>query len=323
MTVCLLQVPGAETGRELRGQAMFTSNPRIPYRLAGEAPVLPLYRGKRILVQLVVNMEHWRFDHPMPRGISTPPQGRHSVPDIPNFAWAEYGMRVGMQRIFDLFESKGLPAAASLNANVIDIYPACAEKTLKLGWEFVGHGLYQQAVHTEPDELSIIQQSLDKVRRFTGTKVKGWLGPGLGESVSTPENLKRCGIDYLLDWVVDDQPCWMTTAEGPLLSVPYTLELNDSTVYAVEKHATGEFLNRVCRTLEALEVEDSLGPKIMTVALHPHLVGVPHRMTELKDMIETLERHPLTEFVTPGQVAEWFTDLHPAKQTTPPLSMAV
>ena len=206
---------------------MFTSNPRIPYRLAGDAPELPLFEDKGILVQLVVNMEHWRFDHPMPRGISTPPQGRQSVPDVPNFAWAEYGMRVGMQRIFDLFEARALPAAASLNANVIDIYPQCAEKTLELGWEFVGHGLYQQAVHTEPDERAIIEQSLDKVKAFTGSAVKGWLGPGLGESTQTPDHLRACGINYILDWVLDDQPCWMTTASGPLLSVPYTLELKD------------------------------------------------------------------------------------------------
>ncbi len=292
---------------------MYTSNPRIPYRLAGDAPELPLFEGKSILVQLVVNMEHWRFDHPMPRGISTPPQGRHSVPDIPNFAWSEYGMRVGMQRIFDLFEARSLPAAASLNANVIDIYPTCAEKTLKLGWEFVGHGLYQQAVHTEADERAIIQQSLDKVKAFTGSAVRGWLGPGLGESTATPDHLKACGIDYILDWVLDDQPCWMTTASGAMLSVPYTLELNDSTVYAVEKHATGEFANRVRRSLAALERETTHGPKIMTIALHPHLVGVPHRFTELVEMIDMIAAHRATRFVTPGQVCKWYSALQPAE----------
>lgn len=302
---------------------MLTSNPRIPYRLAGDAPKLPPFQGKNILVQLVVNMEHWRFDHPMPRGISTPPQGRHSVPDIPNFAWAEYGMRVGMQRILDLFGSRALPASASLNANVIDIYPSCAERSLELGWEFIGHGLYQQAVHTEADEVAVIEQSLERVRRFTGQKVRGWLGPGLGESSSTPDTLKGLGVDYLLDWVVDDQPCWMTTSAGPLLSVPYTLELNDSTVYAIEKHATGEFANRVRRTLAALETECDHGPKVMTVALHPHLVGVPHRFTELVEMIDLLQAHAMTRFVTPSQVADWFADLQPAPASAPRLTVAV
>ncbi|TYC59808.1 hypothetical protein FMN50_08535 [Rhodobacterales bacterium] len=292
---------------------MFTSNPRIPYRLAGDAPELPLFEGKSILVQLVVNMEHWRFDHAMPRGISTPPQGRQSIPDVPNFAWAEYGMRAGMQRIFDLFADRDLPASASLNANVIDIYPSCAEKSLSLGWEFIGHGIYQQAVHTEPDERSVIKESLRRVSEFTGKPVKGWLGPGLGESSATPDNLKDCGVEYILDWVLDDQPCWMTTDFGPLLSVPYTLELNDSTVYAVEKHATGEFANRVRRTLAALEQETAKGPKVMTIALHPHLVAVPHRFTELVEMIDLVAQHPMVKCVTPGQVCDWFSALVPGE----------
>lgn len=288
---------------------MIASNPRIPYRLADDKDALPAYDGRRIVVQFVVNMEHWRFDHPMPRGISTPPQGRAAVPDIPNFAWAEYGMRVGMKRFFDLFEGMNIPASASLNANVIDVYPECAEKSLALGWEFIGHGLYQQAVHTEPDEADIIARSLDRLKAFTGVATRGWLGPGLGESVKTPDILKSLGIDYILDWVLDDRPCHMETTGGPLISVPYTLELNDSTVYAVEKHRTGEYLNRVKRTLAAFDREESAGTTIMTVALHPHLMGVPHRITELVEMAEVLAAHPDVTFAQPGDVASWFTGL--------------
>jgi allantoinase len=307
----------------VKGQAILSSNPRIPYRLAGDARRLPPFRGKSILVQLIVNMEHWRFDHPMPRGISTPPQGRFSVPDVPNFAWHEYGMRVGMQRLFDALGEGDLPVGATLNANVVDVFQPCAETALRLGWEFIGHGLYQQAVHTEPNEFAIIRQALDKLQKFAGTKIRGWLGPGLGESSMTPEYLRQYGIEYLLDWVVDDQPCWMTTAEGPLLSVPYSLELNDSTIYAIEKHATGEFANRVRRSLDALERETSSGPKVMTVALHPHLVGVPHRITELRQIIEMIRSHPMTTFVTPGEVADWFVELQPAQTTAASLNLAV
>ncbi|TPW27376.1 hypothetical protein FJU08_20430 [Martelella alba] len=293
---------------------MIASNPRIPYSLSGTQPALPHYNGKRIVVQFVVNVEHWRFDHPMPRGISTPPQGRGSVPDIPNFAWAEYGMRVGMRRFFDLFEAMGLPAALSVNANVIDVYPDCAEKSLNLGWEFIGHGLYQQAVHTEPDEAAVIEKSLQRLQAFTGVKTRGWLGPGLGESLATPDILKRLGIEYLLDWVLDDRPCLMKTTEGPLLSVPYTLELNDSTVYAVEKQHTGEFANRVARTLKAFERETEAGTVIMTVALHPHLMGVPHRITELAEMAAMLAQHPDVTFAQPGQVSSWYEGLAQTRQ---------
>jgi allantoinase len=293
---------------------MLVSNPRIPYRLAGNKTRLPPFGDKRILVQLVVNMEHWRFDHPMPRGISTPPQGRHSVPDVPNFAWAEYGMRVGMQRIFELFESRGLPATASINANVIDIYPECAEKSLKLDWEFIGHGLYQQAVHTEEDERAVIAASLDRLQAFTGSRTRGWLGPGLGESAATPDHLRELGIDYLLDWVLDDQPCWMTTKHGPMLSMPYSLELNDSTIYAIERHATGEFANRLKRSLLAWDRIETIDTRVLTVALHPHLVGVPHRLTELAEMIDLLQAHSNVAFVRPAEIADWYTALVPAQE---------
>ncbi|MBB4124136.1 polysaccharide deacetylase family protein [Martelella radicis] len=297
---------------------MIASNPRIPYRLADDHDALPAFNDRRIVVQFVVNMEHWRFDHAMPRGISTPPQGRAAIPDIPNFAWAEYGMRVGMKRFFDLFRSTGLPASASLNANVIDVYPECAEQSVALGWEFIGHGLYQQAVHTEPNEAEIIERSLERLKAYTGVKTRGWLGPGLGESEKTPDILKGLGIEYLLDWVLDDRPCRMETKNGPLLSVPYTLELNDSTVYAVEKHRTGEFLNRVKRTLYAFEREEASGTVIMTIALHPHLMGVPHRITELVEMAEALMAHPDVTFAQPGEVASWFEALcsDTAKQKT-------
>jgi hypothetical protein len=101
------------------------ANPRIPYRLSSEAPKLPPLDGKTILVHFVVNVEHWQFDQPMPRTIITPPHGKETVPDVPNFSWADYGMRAGLPRILEALE--GLPASTSFNAGVIDAYPRAAE----------------------------------------------------------------------------------------------------------------------------------------------------------------------------------------------------
>ena len=92
------------------------NNPRIPFRLSSERVPLPPLRGKRILVHLVVNVEHWQFDQPMPRTIVTPPHGRETVPDIPNFSWADYGMRAGLPRILEAFAKRGLSASTSFNA---------------------------------------------------------------------------------------------------------------------------------------------------------------------------------------------------------------
>ncbi len=188
------------------------ANPRIPYRMSSSRPRLDPMEGKRILVHLVVNVEHWQFENAMPRTIITPPHGRETVPDVPNFSWADYGMRAGLPRILDLFKSRGLPASASFNAGVIDAYPEAAEAMRDAGWEFIGHGMHQKALnHVEGGEASLIRACLQKIEGFTGQRVRGWLSPGLRETVETPDLLHEAGLDYVCDWVVDDLPSPMTT----------------------------------------------------------------------------------------------------------------
>jgi peptidoglycan/xylan/chitin deacetylase (PgdA/CDA1 family) len=282
------------------------ANPRIPYRLASERPKLSPFKGKTILVHVVVNVEHWRFDQAMPRTIITPPHGRETVPDVPNFSWADYGMRAGMPRILDLLD--GLPASTSFNAGVIDAYPQAAEAMLKAGWEFIGHGMHQKATnHVEGGEQRLVADCLDKIQRFTGSRPRGWLSPGLRETVDTPDILKASGLDYVCDWVVDDLPSWMTTKHGPLLAMPYNLEINDSIIYAVERHATGEMLRRAEHTLRRFEAETAQNPRVLAIGLHPHLIAVPHRIHELQGMIELLRASDQTIFTTGSAIHDWFS----------------
>jgi len=282
------------------------SNPRIPYRMADRRPALPPLDGKPLLVHLVVNVEHWQFDQPMPRTILTPPHGREQVPDVPNFSWAEYGMRCGMPRLLALLGERGLPASCSFNASVIDAYPDCAEAILKAGWEFVGHGVHQRSIQGESDERALIGMALDKIERFSGIRPRGWLSPGLRESFETPDLLKAAGIEYVYDWVLDDLPNWMTTTAGPMIALPYTLELNDSVIYAVERHATDEMGRRFDRTLATFEHELAAAPRVLTLALHPHLIAVPHRIGDLARMLDVLQARADTVFTTGAGLAGWF-----------------
>ena len=284
-----------------------SSNPRIPYRLSSARPRLRPPGGKPLMVHLVVNIEHWQFDQPMPRKILTAPHGRENVPDVPNFAWAEYGMRCGMPRILEMFEARGLPASASINAGVIDAYPACAEAIRAAGWEFIGHGVHQRSVEGAADEAELIAVALDKLSSFTGAPVRGWLSPGLRETYDTPDLLKAAGIEYLFDWVLDDLPCWMETKHGPLLSLPYAMEINDSVLYAVESHASPEMCRRLDDTLAVFDGELERNPRVLTLGLHPHLIGVPHRIGYLATMLDMLEARDDTVFMTGGQIADWFT----------------
>ncbi|MBT5239533.1 MAG: polysaccharide deacetylase family protein [Rhodospirillaceae bacterium] len=282
------------------------SNPRIPYLMASDRPLLAPPNGKPIIVHLVVNVENWLFDNAMPRKILTAPHGLEQVPDVPNYSWAEYGMRCGMPRFLDCFAERRLPASVSLNAGVIEAYPTLAAAMRDADWEFIGHGVHQKSIQGEADEAALIDQSLSLIEAFTGSRPSGWLGPGLKETVDTPDILKAQGVEYLFDWVVDDLPSWMTTGHGPLLSMPYALEINDSIVYAVEKHASPEMHRRLADTLEVFSREAQTQPRVLTLGLHPHLMGVPHRMIYLEKMLDLLQDHPDTIFMTGRDIADWF-----------------
>lgn len=285
------------------------SNPRIPFQLSSAREALPPPDGKPLIVHVVVNVEHWQFDQPMPRKMLPGPHGIDQVPDVPNFSWAEYGMRCGMPRLFDLFAEKGIPASCSFNAGVIDAYPDCSAAIRDAGWEFIGHGLHQKAIQGEVDEKGLIALALEKIEGFTGTRPRGWLGPGLRESFETPDYLKELGIDYVCDWVLDDLPCWMTTEHGPLIAMPYALEINDSPLYAVEKHSSDEIYTRLVDTLETFEPELARNPRVLTLGLHPHLIAVPHRFPYLVRMIDLLQARNDTVFMTGSQIADWFVDV--------------
>lgn len=282
------------------------TNPRIPYEMANRRKRLEGPDGLPLIVHLVVNVEHWRFDAAMPRKIITAPHGAENVPDIPNYSWAEYGMRAGMPRILKLFDELEVPASASINAGVIDAYPDCAEAMLNAGWEFIGHGMHQKSMQSEDDEGALIKQALDKLESFTGQKTRGWLSPGLKETVDTPDILSELGVDYVCDWVVDDLPCWMTTKHGPLIAMPYNVEVNDSIIYAIEKHSSSEMYKRLSATVETFEDELDDNSRVLAIGLHPHLIAVPHRFGYLRKMIEDLLDRPDTIFMTGSQIADWF-----------------
>ena len=283
-----------------------SSNPRIAYRLSSTRATLAPPGGKPLIVHLVVNVEHWQFDQAMPRKILSAPHGRENIPDVPNFSWAEYGMRCGMPRILEMFADRGVPASASINAGVVDAYPACAEAILEAGWEFIGHGIHQRSVEGEGDEAGLIAAALDKLKGFSGRPVRGWLSPGLRETFETPDLLKAAGIEYLCDWVLDDLPCWMTTRHGPMIAMPYSLEINDSVIYAVERHPSAEMHRRLKDTLEVFDRELTREPRVLTLGLHPHLIGVAHRIGYLAKMLDLLQNRDDSVFMTGGGIADWF-----------------
>ncbi|MBL8381632.1 MAG: polysaccharide deacetylase family protein [Burkholderiales bacterium] len=296
------------------------ANPRVPYRMSSERPPLPPPvvggRPRPLIVHVVVNVEHWRFEEPMPRKIITPPHGKETEPDVPNFSWADYGMRAGLPRIMRALAERGITASTSFNAGVIDAYPRAAQAMREAGWEFIGHGMHQKSLNAAaagPEaERALIEACLAKIGDFTGARPRGWLSPGLRETYDTPDVLKACGLDYVCDWVIDDLPDWMTTKAGPLIAMPYNLEINDSIVYAVEKHASPEMHRRVVDTVAAFDRELRSAPRVLALGLHPHLIGVPHRIVYLEKMLDLLARRDDVVFMQGAQIADWFMSACPA-----------
>ncbi len=287
-------------------------NPRIPFALSSERPALPDLEGKRLIVNVVVNIEYWPFDRAMPRGILPAPHGaKVEPPDVPNYSWVEYGMRCGMPRLFDMLAARGIKASAFMNAQVADVYPALAKAVVEADWELVGHGWFQRSLKQSEDEAAEIQQCLARLKALSGRRVRGWFGAGGGESSDTPEHLKRAGLDFIHDWLVDDLPVWMTTWEGPMLCLPYTWELNDVPAWVVHSHGSDELLRRLEATLAVLERELERNPRIVTFGLHPHIVGVPHRAYYLEKAFDLLAQRSDTVFVTSSRIADWYTAADP------------
>lgn len=288
------------------------SNPHIPYVLAGNGPRLPALNGGSVAVHVVLNVEVWPYDRPMPRRIIPAPHGTDDVPDVPNFSWVEYGMRVGLPRLVAALTERAIPAGVSMNAAVADAYPQAVQLLAGTGWEFIGHGTTQRSLHRVDDERAEIAETLERIEKATGARPRGWLGPGLQETSTTLATLAQLGMRYVCDWCVDDVPVWARAAGSSLVAVPYNLELNDSILFAVERAPVSEFENRAAATLDVLAAEAKVwGTRVLALPLHPHLLGVPHRIGALTRVLDMFAAHDDVVFTTAGAVADWYAGLVP------------
>jgi len=264
---------------------------RTPYSAIVDRPKISLPGGARIVVWTIVNLEVWDIGRPMARQVLPAPTGQVLLPDVPNWAWHEYGMRVGVWRFFRLFESLGIRPTLSINARVCEDYTRVAAQARDAGWEFMGHAWDQIPIHKIEDQAGMIRRSLDTIESFTGTRPKGWLGPGLTQTEETPDLLAAAGIRYIGDWVYDDEPTEIATSHGKLVTLPYTVELNDIPTMMVQHHESPYWLQRCRDSFDRLYQEGADRPKFMAIAIHPYISGQPHRIRYLEQVYEYINRH--------------------------------
>ena len=273
---------------------------RAPLRLPDDA---------RVVVSTVVNVENWAFDQPMPRQAMTTPAGARALPDVPNWAWHEYGMRVGFWRLKAALDGFGIKATASINASVCLEYPRIARAVLDAGWEFMGHGFEQKTMHAVDDERAAIRKAIATIRDFTGKAPRGWLGPGLTETDHTLDILAEEGIEYICDWVMDEQPVEMRTTAGPVVMVPYSVELNDIAIMVIQHHEARVLYERTMAQFERLYQEGKESARVLALCVHPYISGVPHRIDQFERIFENLTKRPGVLFWTNEQILDWYRGL--------------
>ncbi|MFO1038087.1 MAG: polysaccharide deacetylase family protein [Geminicoccaceae bacterium] len=265
--------------------------------------------GRRLAFYIGLNLEHFAFGEGL--GAELAPGG--PPPDVLNHAWRDYGNRVGAWRMLELLDELRLSATVLVNTAMYDYAPALVEAHRARGDEVAAHGRTnseRQGVLDESAERRLIQEVTDEIARQEGAAPAGWLGPWISQSRVTPDLLQEAGYRYLLDWCMDDQPVWMRTRGGRILSVPYAQELNDIPAIVARKVSGRDFADMIVDQTDEMLQQCEAQPLVLSVALHPYLVGQPHRLRPLRKAL----KHVLSAggaklwTTTAGAIATFFAE---------------
>ena len=254
---------------------------RYDYAPITARPKFDWPRGNGLAVYLGVNLEHFSFGEGL--GAELAPGGPQ--PDVLNHAWRDYGNRVGAWRMLDLLDTLDLPATVLVNSTMYDYAPDLLAAHRSRGDEVAGHGRSnseRQSTMDEGDERALIAEATAAISSAEGAAPAGWLSPWIAESHTTPDLLVEAGYTYTLNWCMDDQPIWMHTRSGPLLSVPYPQEVNDIPAVIARKDNPAEFADLITYTFDEMLEQASAQPLVMGIALHPYIVGQPARLRHLR-----------------------------------------
>jgi hypothetical protein len=275
---------------------------RYPYSPITARPVYDWPDGKRLAAYIGLNLEWFSFGEGL--GAELAPGGPQ--PDVLNYAWRDYGNRVGVFRMAELFGELKLPVSLLANARMVTEAPQALDAFSNA--EIVGHGRTnseRQGTMNEEDERALIAETTATLEKYSGRRPHGWLGPWISQSHVTPDLLQEDGYTYLLDWCHDDQPVWMKTRKGRILSVPYPQELNDIPQIVGRRREGADFAAMIVDAFEVMQAECRQRPLVIGIALHPYLVGWPHRFKHLAHALRHIAKHADERvwFTTSGAIA--------------------
>jgi peptidoglycan/xylan/chitin deacetylase (PgdA/CDA1 family) len=261
--------------------------------------------NKTLAVWIAPNVEVWRYDSPAGQAVS--PNNGNIVPDVVNYAWREYGTRVGLWRMADVLDAAGVKATVALNSGVVEAHPKAVDEMKKRGWEFMGHGITNSenlAGLSLENERALIQTALRTIEQATGRRPRGWLGSGLTETYNTLDILAEEGIIYTGDWNSDDQPYQMKVRKGRMFSIPYCMEINDIPLF-IRKGFTGEqYLQSVVDQFDTLYADSAKQPRVLGIPLHPMITGQPLRIKYLERALAHIKQRDQVWFATGSEIID-------------------
>lgn len=270
---------------------------RTPFKLPCDA---------RVALWLGVNIEYFDIG-----GTDYGGAGSFNVPapNVFDYAARDYGNRIGIWRLMELLDRHAIRASVLLNSDLCKHYPIIIEEGKKRGWEYLGHGTSNTVMlggMDEAEERRIIDTTLETITRSVGERPLGWLSPALQETFKTPDILAESGIRYLCDWCSDDQPFLMSVKKGTLITVPYTLDLNDIPAFIYHHMTPEQFYQIIKDQFDTLYREGLDQARIMCIALHPFLIGHAYRIGWMDKALAYIKGHEDVWITTAGEIAEWY-----------------
>lgn len=269
---------------------MLKSHDRYDYSSIRGRPDYSWPEGKRLAVHFCLNLEHFSFGEGLGNDYSVPqPQ-----PNVRSYAWRDYGNRVGVWRLLELAEDYDLPYSALINTALYDYCPEVVAAFAQRGDEIVGHGRSNSERQSDmaPEvERRVIQEVTSTIEKHWGRKPLGWLGPYIAQTHDSPDFLKEAGYRYMMDWSLDDQPVWFRTKHGPILSVPYQHDLNDSVEVVARRTPASLYCDYLIDQFDELLHESARRPLVMPIALHSFVLGQPYRLRQFRRVIKHILEH--------------------------------
>jgi len=279
---------------------------RFPYSPIVDREPLRWPNGARVAVWVIPNIEHFLFDRPATRNTDS---GLNLNPDVLNYSWRDYGVRVGIWRMMEIMDRRGFKGTVALNSDVCKHYPRIIEEGNKLGWEWMGHGRTNSELinkQSPAQERKLIKEVVTTIKKSTGQAPRGWLSPALSETPDTPDILAENGIQYNCNWVNDEQPYPVKVKKGTLISMPYSSEINDIPAM-LGHHRSGEEFGQMIRDQFDMLYEDGAKTgRVMSICLHPFLVGVPHRAKYFDQALSHIWSRSGVWITTGGEIADYY-----------------